>query len=677
MFARIKISTRIYGGFAAALLLLLTVAAATVPALRSAHQHMLAYSAVGENAVRVALITANVSEARRNTVIVETRGDEAALQVEQRMREQLSEVLPAAVAASSDARQHANLMRMRELFDAYFAGFDKVVTLQRRKDALTSHLADTGRRAVSMLGEVTRNAVNDGDLSAAMATGEAERTLMLARLAVSRFDADPDLERAHEAENGTAQAVAAASALARNAQPASRAGAVGEIQRLVTDYKATAVETVAATLELNQLVFRDMAALGAEFATLAADTEDIQSRILAEQRDGVFADMKSSLLAAGSITAAALLVSLILSTLLARDIVNPLRGMTAAMTRLAQGDRTVEIPARHRRDELGEMAAAVQVFRDNALRMEELAAANEVQRCETEEARQDALRGMAARLQGQVGTVVDGLTMAAAHLQASSQQMTAAARDTIGRAGAVTEISEQASGNVQTVAAAAEELAASSNEIASQMERSRDVALRADSEAVRTSTLIGRLSETAGSIGAIVALINDIARQTNLLALNATIEAARAGDAGKGFAVVASEVKSLATQTAQATEEIAAKITAVQDGTGEAVSAIGSITAVIREMSEINGSVASAVQEQTAATAEIARNVEQAAMVTREVTLHISGVGTAASETGEVANQISDLSAGLLHDAKTLKNEVDRFLEGVRNDAGHRPPAAG
>ena len=350
------------------------------------------------------------------------------------------------------------------------------------------------------------------------------------------------------------------------------------------------------------------------------------------------------------------------------SIAPPLRRITEATHRLKAGDSDFDVPCRERRDEIGELAEALQVFKQTAIDKMRLEREREEHKRLSEQERQAALAKMAEVFEAKVGTVVDTVTTAAGELRCSSQGLSGTADRTSVEAGAVAQAADRAAADVQTVATATEELAASSNEISQQMARSRDVAEQADSEARSTTALIERLAVDVSSIGEVVALINAIASQTNLLALNASIEAARAGDAGKGFAVVAGEVKNLANQTATATDQIARQIAAVQAGTASAVQAIGAIAEVVRRMNDIGSSVAAAVRQQTAATGEISRRVDSAAGSTTEVSRSIDQVRAAARDTGSAAGAIDDAAVRLSQQSEVLKREVTRFLDQVRTE---------
>ena len=343
----------------------------------------------------------------------------------------------------------------------------------------------------------------------------------------------------------------------------------------------------------------------------------------------------------------------------------PILATTVTMKRLADHDTSVDVGYVGRKDEVGSMASAVQVFKENMIKGDELAAAQAAEN-EAKQKRAARLESLTNAFEAKVGTLVGSLSSAATELESTAGSMTSLADQSNNKAMSVAGAAEQTSANVQTVATATEELSASIQEISQQVANSARIANRAVEDARSTDGVVQELAVGAQKIGEIIQLINDIAGQTNLLALNATIEAARAGDAGKGFAVVASEVKSLATQTAKATEEISAQITQIQSSTGLAVNAINGIGTTIQEMSEIAAAIASAVEEQGAATMEISRNVQQAAQGTEEVTRSIGDVRQAATDTGAASGQVLTAAGELSRNSNDLSVEVENFLSGVK-----------
>jgi methyl-accepting chemotaxis protein len=367
----------------------------------------------------------------------------------------------------------------------------------------------------------------------------------------------------------------------------------------------------------------------------------------------------------GGVALLAAILAGLVGIALIRGISRPITAMTLAMRRLADRDMASPIPSLGRRDEIGDMAAAVQVFKDNMAREDQLAAEQEAER-ETKQARATRLAELVAGFETQIGGMVGQLSSASTQLESTAKSMTAVADNTQAQAGTVATAAEGASAGVQTVASAADELAASIGEISRQVAQSSGITGKAVSEARRTDGIVRALAEGAQKIGDVVGLISSIAGQTNLLALNATIEAARAGDAGKGFAVVASEVKALASQTAKATDEIALQINQIQAATREAVQAIGGITTTIEEVSAIATSIASAVEEQGAATAEIARNVQQTSASAQDVTENIAGVSRAAATTGVAAGEVLSAAGDVSRQSERLTAEVNSFVAEVR-----------
>jgi methyl-accepting chemotaxis protein len=415
------------------------------------------------------------------------------------------------------------------------------------------------------------------------------------------------------------------------------------IRREVTLPIATEVEALA-----NKIV--DYSKSRAEEARIAADAE-----AASVERVGMIA----------GILVAVLLICT--AVFLVFTLARPMRALSVSMEELAGGNFSVVLPGLGRKDELGDVAGAVEKFKvvSEQKARDEAEAKMRQDKIAAEQRKADMVR-LADSFEAAVGEIVDTVSSASTELEASATTLTATAERSQELATTVAAASEEASTNVQSVASATEELSSSVTEISRQVQESARMAGEAVGQARTTNERVGELSKAASRIGDVVELINTIAGQTNLLALNATIEAARAGEAGRGFAVVASEVKALAEQTAKATGEISQQIASIQGATQESVSAIREISGTIERLSEISSTIAAAVEEQGAATQEISRNVQQAAQGTLQVSSNITDVQRGASETGTASSQVLSAAQMLSGDSNRLKTEVTKFLDTVR-----------
>ncbi|HYS89727.1 MAG TPA: methyl-accepting chemotaxis protein [Bradyrhizobium sp.] len=382
--------------------------------------------------------------------------------------------------------------------------------------------------------------------------------------------------------------------------------------------------------------------------------------------DDLDADIYALLLRLGAMGAGVIALMALLSWLIARDILGALDRQKTRMQHIASGSIDQVVEETERGDEIGRMAETLEMLRQTALTARTLEAKQIATKQQGENEKREALIALADRFDASVGRLVGMMASGSTELETTAQSMTGTAERTNQQATVVSTAAAEASARVQTVATAAEELSTSISEISRQVAQSAKITDRAVENARRTDTIVRALADGAQQIEHVAELISSIAGQTNLLALNATIEAARAGEAGRGFAVVASEVKSLASQTAEATKEIGTRISQIQGATKEAVEAIQGITATIEEVSAIATTIGSAIEEQGAATAEIARNVTQTAQATQEVTANIGGVSTAAHETGGAAGLVLSAASNLSKQAEQLSGEVNVFLAGVR-----------
>jgi methyl-accepting chemotaxis protein len=493
-------------------------------------------------------------------------------------------------------------------------------------------------------------------------------TMLIRTLSVAANESD---KKRIEAQVGTVTAASGAALIALQAlerHAGADAAAMRQIMAGFKLYSDAAKEVLGVVTDDPATATMLMADAEASFGKLVTLLRALKSSADTERAETSRAALDAATHAIWlfvAILVAAALLSTLATLLISRAITRPVRQLTHDMETLASGSTEVAIAATGQNDEIGAMARAVEVFKQNAIDKARLDAEQKAEQVRKEH-RQSAVEQYIAEFERSMRDLLAALDAAAAEMRATSRSMSATAEATSRQATTVAAAAEQASVNVETVATATEELSSSVSEISRQVAESTRIAGEGVAEAARTNVAVGGLSAAAQKIGDVVKLISDIAAQTNLLALNATIEAARAGEAGRGFAVVAAEVKTLASQTAKATEEISGQVGAMQGATGDAVRAIEHITATINSINQVSTTIASAVEQQGAATQEIARNVHDAAQGTGQVSSSITGVNQAAGQTGTAAGKVLASADELGKQAKTLHDQIDAFLAHIR-----------
>ena len=575
-----------------------------------------------------------------------------------------TELLRQATAVTASPDQLRALASLQDGLRSYSGLADKAVELQIEIATQRKALFTQGDELTAATDRLVQNTVSSDDIAVSIATAAAEKAVLLVQVANWRFLAtlDPKGPATFKTNREKAEAALASLEAMLDEEPRKF---LSTVRAVLNAYTSSFNRISEASLALNTVFDNDIV------PTIVGMQKQLETMRLAsvanfvESRQASDTTIASATLLQSVLTGVALLLGVALAIIIGRGIVNPLARITMTMTKLSRGDTSVVVPSRDGRDEIGDIARAVEVFKENMVNTASLAA-TQTREHAAKAARQATVDGHISSFDHSVRDLLSTLAASATDMRTAARSMSATADQTNQQASTVSVAAGQASANVQTMAAATEEMASSAAEIARQVARSTSIASRAVEAARNTDRQVQGLAETAQKIEAVVAIINGIASQTNLLALNATIEAARAGDAGKGFAVVASEVKALAGQTGKATEEIGAQIQAIQAATQSAVDAIKGIGVTIDEINDISTGIAAAMEEQGATTREMTRSTHQAAQGTQEVSTTIQGVSHGASATGAAADQVVSAASELGAKAAALQTEVGSFLDRIR-----------
>lgn len=664
-FNDMKFGVKLLIGIGGILILLVINSAASFFGLLQAGDALTRYQQLTVQASQVTAARSDLLEAAAEVQQFLTDGSAESAEKAQAAISAVREDLEIAENGAATDEARARLAGIQVKLAGYGTAFEAVVVSRERRDVASAEINALGSDLEKKLTGVMAEANEAYDAELAYKAGQVLRSLLIQRAELNRYLLDQNVETFGLVEAEQAPLEVSFGELVGNLQFGQDDELTAALKTSVAAYQQGLLSVRDLVVSLNGILDEELepAAAGI-FADAAGAFEiirDEQTMIGTEARDR---NKKTEILSIVA-TVICVVIGLAAAFFIARGISRPVKALTDVMARLAAGESSTEVPMTERGDEMGEMAKAVLVFREGMLKAEEL---QETARADQErrEKRTRRIEELTKNFDSTATETLTSVSEAAENLRGSANSLTETADRSSNMAGMASSASNQATENVQTVASAAEELSASITEISQQVSRSTQVADQAVEDAEQSRVLVHRLADNSAKIGEVVKLITDIAEQTNLLALNATIEAARAGEAGKGFAVVASEVKNLATQTAQATEEISTQIQTIQDDTKHTVSSIQHIAERIEEINTISAGVATAVEEQSAATQEIARNVSDAAASTGSANENISGVSEATRETTAISGEVLSASEKVSAKSGDLSQVVQRFLAEMR-----------